>query len=172
MVRRTTECIIDAGIEEIVVVTGALCAPVATALAGLPVLVVVNDGWRLGLSTSVQTGIRSLSASTIASLLVLADQPYLRPDTIQALTCQYHKTRSAIVAPRYKGRRGNPVIFDHSLFKELAKIKGDRGGRVLIRRHRHALETVEVHDPGILADVDTPEDVRGTQSETELRSQT
>jgi molybdenum cofactor cytidylyltransferase len=64
------------------------------------------------------------------------------------------------VLPTYQGRRGNPVLFDVTLFDELAAIQGDVGGRVLLDRHADSLVCVPVEEPGILEDVDTTEDHR------------
>ena len=164
MIRRTAETVLRAGIEDVVVVVGAVAAPVAVALAGLPVLVVLNADWRLGLSSSVQAGVRTLGAGTRAALLVLADQPRLRPDTLQAIVARYRATGASIVAPYVQGKRGNPVLFDRSLFGELLAVRGDQGGKALLLRHREAVERVAVNDDGILADVDTPEDLAKASS--------
>jgi molybdenum cofactor cytidylyltransferase len=159
MIRHTAETILRAGLPEVVAVVGAVAAPVARVLAGLPIRVVVNLDWRLGLSASVRTGIRAMPAGTTAVLLVLADQPTLRVETIQALIRRYHSTGAAIVAPYFQGRRGNPVLFDRSLFRELTAVRGDQGGKAVIQRHPGLVERLEVSDLGILLDIDSPQDL-------------
>ncbi|MGL6044682.1 MAG: nucleotidyltransferase family protein, partial [Sandaracinobacteroides sp.] len=61
------------------------------------------------------------------------------------------------VVPALGGRRGNPVGFARSLWPELMAVSGDRGARGLLER-LGAVE-VKVDDPGILRDLDRPEDL-------------
>jgi molybdenum cofactor cytidylyltransferase len=66
--------------------------------------------------------------------------------------------RLGIVAPRYDGQRGNPVLFDSRYFDSLTTVEGDRGGRDLL--DSESVAWVEVSDPGIHRDVDTVADLR------------
>jgi len=67
------------------------------------------------------------------------------------------------VAPAYRGRRGNPVLFSRSLFPELLTMEGDQGGREVILRHRDEMETVEVEEEEIFLDIDTAADYDGAR---------
>jgi len=90
-----------------------------------------------------------------ACLVSLADKPFVRRDTLlrvrQALEDQ------PLVVPTCGGDWGHPVGFGRSYFGQLAQLRGDRGARALIEQERGRACFVEVDDPGILADVDTPE---------------
>lgn len=158
MVRRVTEAVCTGGLEQVVVVLGAHADAVAAALERLPVEMVINSAWREGMSTSVRAGIGALRPEIDAALLVLADQPGLRPELLRSLVARYRASGALIVAPYYGGRRGNPVLFDRALFAELETVEGDRGGRAIMARHEADLEQVEVEDPAVVSDVDTPED--------------
>ena len=48
------------------------------------------------------------------------------------------------------------MLFDRSLVPELKALGAGVGGREVIARHADALYVVEVDDPRILADVNTP----------------
>ena len=68
--------------------------------------------------------------------------------------------------PVHDGRRGHPVIFASGYRKELLALSGDRGARSVVERHPGCVVEVPVSAPGILTDVDTPEEYRnppGTQ---------
>ena len=158
MVRRLAAAACQAGLDQVVAVVGARAEEVQQALSGLPLELVVNQDWPLGLSTSVQAGIRALRPEVQAALMVLADQPGLTPDLIRSLADRYRETGAPLVVPRFQGRRGNPVLVARPLFAELAAVEGDRGGRVLLARHETELEWVDVEDPALVLDVDTPED--------------
>jgi molybdenum cofactor cytidylyltransferase len=158
MVRRVTEAVCLAGLDQVVVVVGAYAEEVRDALAGLPVDTVVNPAWAEGMSTSVQEGLRVLRSEIGAALVVLADQPALVPELIRALVDRYRATGALIVAPFYGGQRGNPVLFDRALFPELLAVQGDRGGRRVIARYRGQVERVLVDDVAVMADIDTRQD--------------
>lgn len=158
MVRRVAEAACGTGLAQVVVVVGADAAAVAQALAGLPVTIVVNEAWANGLSTSVRVGIRSLRPEIQAALIVLADQPALTPDLLETLVVRYRATGAPIVAPFFQGRRGNPVLFDRTLFPELLAVEGDQGGRALLGRYGQQMERVDVNDAAVTMDVDTRQD--------------
>ena len=158
MVYHVTSALVALGLSQVIVVTGAHAEAVGAALADLPVAILVNDSWADGMSSSMRTGLRALHPDIQAALLVLADQPALTLDLLQSLVTRYRVTGAPIVAPAYRGQRGNPVLFDRTLFPELLSVRGDRGGRALIDRYREQVELVVVDDPAVVADVDSPED--------------
>lgn len=159
MVERSARTALDAGLHPVVVVTGHDAGRVGAAIAGLPVQVVLNTEFAVGLSTSVRKGIETLPASTGAAVFLLADQPGATPEVVRALVAKHRVTLAPIVVPTYHGRRGNPVLFDAAVFPELSKIEGDYGGRALFARHAGSLAPLPVEEPGILQDIDTREDL-------------
>jgi molybdenum cofactor cytidylyltransferase len=64
------------------------------------------------------------------------------------------------VAPAYQGKRGHPVGFSAKFRSELEQLAGDEGARSILKRHADQIKLLECNDPGILADIDTPEDLR------------
>jgi len=166
MVRRVVETASSVGLAQVVVVTGARADEVIEALADLPVMTVINEAWAEGMSTSVRAGLLALRPEIRAALMILADQPALTRSVLDALIARYQDTTAPIVAPCYRGRRGNPVLIDRALFPELLAIEGDQGARALIRQHEERLEVVEVDDVAVVADVDTRQDYAAAQ-ETE-----
>lgn len=165
MVAHVTAAVVALGLAQVVVVTGARAGAVAKALADLPVDIIVNDSWAEGMSSSMRAGLQALRPHIQAVLLVLADQPALTADLLQLLVARYRTTGAPIVAPVYRGQRGNPVLFDRALFPELLAVRGDHGGRALIDRYREQVEQVAVDDPAVIADVDSPEDYCGMLGE-------
>jgi molybdenum cofactor cytidylyltransferase len=150
--------VLASALRIVIVVTGYEGEQVAKTVADRPVVVVHNPRWAAGLSTSVQVGIAALPADVEAALFIMADQPGLTPQIIDALLRRYDETLAPIVVPLYGGRRGNPVLFDRRMFAELQQVQGDRGGRDLIEKYRQMVEFVEVGPPQAALDIDTPED--------------
>ena len=161
MVRYVAEIVVATGLDQVIVVTGAHAGAVEAALAGLPVEFARNESWSGGMSSSMRTGLRALRSEVQAVLMVLGDQPGLTSALLQSLVARYRATRALIVAPVYRGQRGNPVLFDRVLFPELLAVQGDRGGRALVIRYTDRVEQVEVDNPAVIMDVDSPQDYDG-----------
>ncbi len=160
MLRHVLEIVLSAKADETIVVLGHEAGRISPVIAGLPVRVVLNREYADGMSTSVRLGLDAASPGTgmpdtpRGALFVLADQPLLKPETIDLLIDEYAR-QGGIIAPCYKGQRGNPVIFDESFFPEIRALKGDAGAREIIRRHPGEVVLVDVADRGVLLDVDT-----------------
>jgi molybdenum cofactor cytidylyltransferase len=165
MVRRVAQTVCEAGLAQVVAVVGAEGERVARALADLGLEIVHNQAWERGMSTSVRAGIEALRPEIEAALLVLADQPALTADALGALVEAYRASRAPIVAPYYRGRRGNPVLFARSLFAELRQVEGDQGGRAILVRYEQDVARVDVDDAAILLDVDTRQEYEDLCSE-------
>lgn len=157
LIRRTVENVLAAPVGEVVVVVGREAEAVRDALAGLRVRFAPNPQYREGMSTSIAAGIRSLGPAARAALIVLGDQPELAPEVVGALIRAYRETGKPIVVPVYAGTRGNPVLFDASIFPELLAVRGDRGGREVVGRDPARVHRVEFPFPPP-RDVDTPAD--------------
>src|SRR5579859_7241662 len=89
------------------------------------------------------------------ALVLLGDQPLITAQHIDTLIATYRTTDKRIIAPTYEGKRGNPILFDASLFPELLEVTGDEGGRSVLERHREEIATVETSNPLANIDVDT-----------------
>ncbi len=145
----------DAG--DLVVVLGAHAEEIRRRIDLSGKRVVVNSDYARGMSTSIQAGLRALSDAAEAAMIVLGDQPFVAPATMNRLIAEYRRTRAAAVVPTYHGGRGNPVIIDRALFGEMMDVRGDVGFRAIL--DRHAVTTVAVDDRGVIRDIDTTEDL-------------
>jgi molybdenum cofactor cytidylyltransferase len=153
-----------AKVDAIVVVLGANAAQIMRGLNLRKERVITNPLYRNGMSGSLRLGLREAEKGADAVIVALADQPFLSTDTINKMIEAYSKTRAPVVVPVYRGVRGNPVLFDRSLFSEIKRIRGDRGARSVVERHRDRLLEVAVEDEGVLFDIDTPSDYLNANS--------
>lgn len=97
-----------------------------------------------------------------AVLVFLGDMPFVQPETVAALLSEYELRKHSgapIIIPRLNGVRGHPVLFDHAYFNEMAVLTGDSGAREIISAHKDQVFPVEVADPGVVRDIDTPMDL-------------
>lgn len=160
MIRHVAQTVCAVRLAQVVVVVGAHARAMTQALNGLPLAIATNAAWSSGMSSSIYAGLQALAPDVEAAIIVLADQPAVTSATIQALVRAYLDTQALVVAPTYRGRRGNPVLFDRALFGELAALTGDKGARDLITRHRQAVVLAEVDHAGVVQDIDTLQDYR------------
>ena len=115
-----------------------------------------NLNWKEGQSSSIRLGVESLPKEVGGAVFFLGDQPHIPGRLVQELVSRHACTHADVIAPLVDGRRGNPVLFDRSTFKDLERLTGDVGGRAIFSKH--LVEYVPWHDASILLDVDTPED--------------
>ena len=159
LLQHTLENVRAANVSEIVLVLGAQADEIRQQIQGNEVKVVVNPEYQQGMGTSLRTGLSALSPSAKAALIVLADQPFVAPATLDGLIDSHAGSRSQITIPLYRGFRGNPVLLDRSVFPELMALSGDVGCRAIFGSHTQGIHKLEVDDPGILLDVDTAADL-------------
>jgi molybdenum cofactor cytidylyltransferase len=122
---------------------------------------VVNPDRDAGLSSSVRLGlgaVADLEAGAAAALILLGDQPLVRPAVIEALLAATRPSRTSIVAPRYADGGGpNPIIIARSRWPLAADATGDRGLGPVLAAHPELVTWVDVE--GANPDVDTPADL-------------
>jgi molybdenum cofactor cytidylyltransferase len=147
-----------ADVDEIVVVLGHRAEDILPTLRGMRCRVVINYHYALGMSSSIQRGLQVVHPRAGAVLVALGDQPYVRPDVINRLLRAFRRNYRSIVVPTFGGQRGHPVLFGRKVWPRLLNLRGDVGGKKLLRRHPEDVFEVEVDDRGVLLDLDRPED--------------
>ena len=110
-----------------------------------------------GMSTSLVSGVRARPEAA-GWLIALGDMPWIAPATIRKVANAL-RMGATIAAPRRQGRRGHPVGFAHFLGTELAALSGDEGAKAVINAYLEQLQLIDCDDPGVLRDIDQPEDL-------------
>jgi molybdenum cofactor cytidylyltransferase len=128
------------------------------SLAGDRLFWSVNYAADRGQSTSVVAGLWAIDPKSAGALFLVGDQPMIRPELINSLIARFERGAAWIVAPGFQGQTRNPVLFRRDLFPELIRLTGDRGGRVLIEKHRDKTEIVDWTDEIPFMDIDVRED--------------
>jgi molybdenum cofactor cytidylyltransferase len=141
-------------IKNTVVVVGHHRQEIANRLS-VPNLV-FNPDYAQGMITSFQTGIRALPPGSAGAILFLVDHPLVEAATINLLLANFAANR--IIIPVFNGRRGHPVLFSNEILQEILALPPSQGANIVVRRDLSRIIEVPVDAPGILVDVDTPED--------------
>jgi len=147
-------------VARLIIVVGAHADRVRPAIPDDPrITVVVNPDWARGQLSSIKAGIRALAPDVSAALIHLTDHPTVKATTFAAVVDANRQSGKPIVIARHDGRRGHPVLFDRSMFTELLNAPEDQGARVVVNADASRIVYADVDDPGILLDLDTPEDL-------------
>lgn len=151
----------------VVLVTTPTLAPAALQLLPADDVVIlpsVDSSGRpagVGMGYSIAAGV-SAAGDAEGWLIVPADMPLLRPDSILAVAGAL--AHYPVAFAQHIGRPGHPVGFSSELYSELVNLKGDEGARRIVARY--PAYAVDLDDPGVLVDVDTADDLarlRNTQ---------
>lgn len=150
----------EGGADPLLVVVRDSQDPIALAAKGMGGTVVQNPDPGPGPISSLQAGLRALSPEPDAVLFAPVDHPLFAPETVRAICRTFRETGAPLVIPAFEGWRGHPVLFSRRLFPELMEDDLPEGARSVVRRYLEERVQLPVDDPGILADIDTPEEYR------------
>lgn len=156
LVRHAVDKALSANLSPVIVVLGAYYEEVRKELVDLPVIIVNNEEWEQGQSTSVRASLEFLPEEVGAAIFLLVDQPEISSSLIHSLIERHAVSLDPIVAPMIHGKRGNPVLFDRETFSDLRTLRGDVGGRALF--DHYSVTYLEVEDNHINLDIDTEDD--------------
>jgi molybdenum cofactor cytidylyltransferase len=159
-VRRIVETCLDQAFDPVAVVVGPHSGPIAHELRGLPVQLVDSPEWYLGRTASAQAGLAALPPERDI-LFWPVDHPFVEPRTIDALTAARATDLVAVwFIPTYHGRGGHPVLWRASMRPDLLDLRPDAPIRSLLPEFGPQVFRIAVDDPGVIANVDTPEAYR------------
>ena len=149
------DTLITGGVGEIVVVVSEAGHDVAEAVRSYPVRVVVSPEPEGDMASSVRAGRDALTAGAGGVIVSLCDYPLVSAATIASLIAGHGSFPGRVIIPCHQKRRGHPLLFPRTILDELV---GDMILRDLVRRDPERICTLMVDDPGVLIDMDTPED--------------
>ncbi len=159
VIRQVVGTLAGCSLASIRVVTGHLGDRVRQGLDGTPAQLIHNPDYAAGeMLSSLQVGVRALGDEVGACLVVLADQPWLQGEVVEALLEAYAAGPAGIVAPAYQGRRGHPVLIDRRYWAELLALERGLAPRDLLSRHAADTRLVPVQTDLVLRDMDTLEE--------------
>jgi len=151
---------LNSKIFELIVVVGGDRERVKKALASEALSIIENPCYREGMGASIRQGVQAASDQAEAYLIGLGDQPLITAEIIDSLIAVFAREGPGIAVCAYEGKNGHPVIFGRKFRNSLCALRGDRGGRELVKQHAAEVRKVEMGSNAILVDIDTPEDYR------------
>lgn len=159
IVHRAVRRAIEAGLDPVFVVVGHEADRTRQSIGALKCQPVINPNYAAGVNSSLRAGIAAAAeTSAQAAVVVLADMPFVTSEMIATLVDEYRRNTAPLVVSDYEGVNAPPVLYDRSLFPELALSEGQGCGKHVVKRHRDEARIVN-WPVAALADLDVPEDV-------------
>ena len=108
-----------------------------------------------GQSESIKLGVKNCDYCE-GYMFFVGDQPLLNKRDIEKLIKFFEEDTDYIVIPKYKDKSGNPVIYPSAYKEQLLNLKGDKGGKSIIKSS-HKIKYVNVRE-NTLFDIDNIDD--------------
>lgn len=139
--------------DQIIIVSGRYHEEIQSYIradySDLPVMVVENKAFELGMFSSVLAGIRGIDSDLV---LVPGDSPFYSENTLKSLI----EADGNLIVPSFRHRGGHPIVIRQPLLKRLKAMESTSNLKIF--RNGQKIHWLEVEDPGILLDIDTLED--------------
>jgi len=149
----------NAGIKDILVVTGGAQESVETVVKQSAVRSIHNDNYATGeMLSSLQCGLHAMSSEVQAVLIGLGDQPQVEEGSVRLICHAFQKSKAKLVVPSFQMRRGHPWLVARPLWDELLEMKSPESPREFLNKFAREIHYVEAGTSSILTDMDTPED--------------
>ncbi len=156
MIARVVDNVLSSPARPVIVVTGHMRAEIEAALIGKPVRFVHAEGFAEGLSASLRAGLAAVPDEAAGALICLGDMPLVTGRMLERLIDTYDSDEGRlIVVPGFKGKLGNPMLWDRRFFPEMRAASGDAGARFLLSRHAEDVAEVAIDSDAVLRDFDT-----------------
>lgn len=157
LINRVTNMALAIPLDPVIVVLGSDYEKIKKNIINKKKLIIVkNNEWAVGQSTSLIAGIREIETDNIPFVVLLCDQPQITVNNVQGVINIFQESNSEIVVTKIEGKVIPPVIFSPICISRIMELTGDRGARAIIEsfRYKAFIET----DERLLMDIDTPGD--------------
>jgi molybdenum cofactor cytidylyltransferase len=120
---------------------------------------VENKNADRGQLSSLLEGLDAAETRGAGAVIVMpVDIPRVLPETVANLVRAFRRSDAPIARVTHAARHGHPVIFRASVFDDLRAADMAAGAKAVLHAHADRILDVETDDPGVLRDVDVPED--------------
>jgi molybdenum cofactor cytidylyltransferase len=150
---------LNAGIEDVIVVTGGSRELVESVIGPYPIRKIHNKDYATGeMLSSIQCALEAMPDQAQAALIGLGDQPQVQERTVQLICEEYQGSKSRLIVPSFQTRRGHPWLVARPLWNEILALIPPESPRDFLTRHANEIHYVNMNTQSVLADLDTPED--------------
>lgn len=158
LLQHTLRALLDGGVSRVVLVVapghGLGAVPLAHDARVCPS---INPDPDRGMFSSILAGLAAVDPGQ-AALVLPADMPFVRAETVAAVIAAYASAGSALVAA-YRGKRGHPLVLPPDVWAQVIAQPVDMNLKAALAQRGVALSEVAVDDPGVVRDVDERRDL-------------
>ena len=155
--QRVVATLRQAGAERVVVVTGYNADELERHLSKSGAVFVRNEEYRTTeMFDSALIGLKYIRGKCDRILFTPVDVPLFTAATVRGLL----DSGAELACPVCGGQRGHPILMSPDVVDRLLRDSGEDGLKGALGRCGVPMTLVDVPDPGILHDADTPEDYR------------
>ncbi len=144
------------GLQPIAIVTNELFYPRIVSLK-LKARILINPEPERGMASSAIIGLSAIESECHGVFLCPIDYPLVQPATYHRLLLAHRSYPECILQPGFNQQGGHPIVLPARLFSAVRTESLDEGVRSLIRKYADAKMSITVSDPGILININTPE---------------
>ncbi len=147
--------------DMVIVVAGANAANLRTVTDAAAAFLVLNPQPKRGQFSSLQVGVQEvLNRGRDAAIITLVDRPAPEVATVRSLQQTYLSSDRDVwaVVPDFQGRHGHPYVAGREMLEAFLRAHTESTARDIEHSHQRHIRYVEVADPLVVWNVDTPED--------------
>ena len=119
---------------------------------------VLNKKFKLGISFSINVGLRKISKKDKGFIIVQSDMPFIKTSDINKIYNSISKKRHLVHALKFKNKIGNPIGFDSSVLTKFKRMKGDVGAKFMVKRLKNNTNFIKVLSKRVFKDLDLRKD--------------
>ena len=164
VIARVVSALVAGGVDRVIVVAPPPVSPEAEALAraarNAGARVVQPPSPTADMRETVEVGLEAIDPSTLVVLLAPGDSVGLTAGIVSAVLARFFIDPTRIVVPSHEGRRGHPLALPANLARAIRDLPEGVGVNRLLRDHERLVDLLDLAEPGLLLDLDTPEDYR------------
>jgi molybdenum cofactor cytidylyltransferase len=139
------------------IVVGAHADEIRERLAARVGEIVTNADWAKGQLSSIKAGVDSLpQGATDGLILCPVDHPIVSAELVERLIEEFDASGKSIALPTYHGRRGHPLIFRASLYRDLLAASSEIGARQVVWAHENDTCHVPTEEEGVVLNINDP----------------
>jgi xanthine dehydrogenase accessory factor len=145
-------------LNNIFVVLGANADSIGDQLVDYQVETLINRKYKNGMLSSVQHGLKAVSESADAVMVLLGDQPMIGNTLMDRMIETYMNSGHGIIVATHQGKRGHPILFSSKYIVEVLEYSERKSLKDLLNNFPADVEEMETGHPEILRDIDTEND--------------
>ncbi|HNY10197.1 MAG TPA: nucleotidyltransferase family protein [Candidatus Wallbacteria bacterium] len=171
-IERAIDGFIHAGIKSIAVVLGhkyelmksrlkTSYPPAILTMSDTEIIFAENASYKLGQFSSIRRGISAVCEKKSVDfysgfMIQLIDRPTVEPETFKKLKEEFLNSPKSIVIPSFEMHRGHPVCISSAYIGKILELADTSSLREIINSNNEDIAYLNVCDPGIILNIDTP----------------